>query len=286
MLRTHAGWLVQVGAFCACACGATNGSALDASSMDAGSTGATGSSTEGGGDPEAATCADLSSAAKTAIGKAIASASASVGCASDSDCALGPNGSDCSSACSGPITTTAGAAAIQSTIDEVNRTTCATFKGDGCPPPVVFPCASGPLGIACVHGTCTDFPPAAWASFAFDQQPGASGFSTPPSCNAGNTCSLWTVTPDAHVAVIDPQGTHAATLSTSDFATVDGIMRSMSLRQSEMTGFMCGSSPGGQVISFDESREGGLTGQDVTGCVLTGPSGNGVQALFDVVKAY
>jgi hypothetical protein len=60
----------------------------------------------------------------------------------------------------------------------------------------------------------------------------------------------------------------------------------MSLRQSEMTGFMCGSSPGGQVISFNESRSGGLTGQDVTGCVLTGPSGNGVQALFDVVKAY
>jgi hypothetical protein len=60
----------------------------------------------------------------------------------------------------------------------------------------------------------------------------------------------------------------------------------MSFRQNEMTGFMCASSPGGQVISFDESRSGGLTGQDVTGCVLTGPAGNGMQALFDVVKTY
>src|SRR5579863_6630683 len=151
MLRTHAGWLVQVAAVCACACGATNGSALGASSTDAGSTGVTGSPTEGG-DPDGATCSDLSKAAVTAIGKAIASASANVACAGDSDCSVGPNGSDCSPACSGPITTTAGAAAIQSTIDEVNATTCATFKKDGCPPPGAFPCASGPMGVACVQG--------------------------------------------------------------------------------------------------------------------------------------
>jgi hypothetical protein len=123
-------------------------------------------------------------------------------------------------------------------------------------------------------------------SFAFDQEPGANGFSTPPSCAAGTNCSLWTITPNAHVAVINPQGTHDATLSTSDFATVDGIMRSMSFRQGEMTGFMCDPSPGGQIISFDESRTGGVEGQDVTGCVLTGPSGNALQTLFNVVKGY
>jgi hypothetical protein len=122
-------------------------------------------------------------------------------------------------------------------------------------------------------------------SFAFDQQPGAVGFSTPPSCAAGTSCTLWTVTPDAHVAVIDPQGKHDAKLSMSDFAAVDGIMRSTMFRQSEMTS-LCDPSPRGQLISFYESRAGLLEGEDVTGCVLTGPSGNGLQALFDIVKGY
>jgi len=236
--------------------------------------------------PDGADCSDLQNAAARAVAAAITSASGNVACANDSDCTVGPAGSDCSAACSGPITTHAGAAAIQSTIDQVNATTCATSKKEGCPPPIEPPCTPGPLGVACVQGACANFPPAAWVSFAFDQQPGAVGFSTPPSCAAGSTCSLWTVTPDAHVAVIDPQGTHAATLSATDFATVDGIMRSMAFRQSEMTGVVCDPSPGGQVISFDESRSGAEEGQDVTGCVLAGPSGNGMQRLYDVVKAY
>jgi hypothetical protein len=42
----------------------------------------------------------------------------------------------------------------------------------------------------------------------------------------------------------------------------------MAFRQSEMTGVVCDPSPGGQVISFDESRSGGEQGQDVTGCAL------------------
>jgi hypothetical protein len=143
------------------------------------------------------------------------------------------------------------------------------------------------MGTACLNGTCADFLPAAWESFSLDQQPGASGFSTPPSCTAGTSCTLWTVTADARVAVTDAQGTHAATLSASDFATVDGILRSVSFRQDLETGFNCDPSPGGQVISFDETRTGGGTeGTEVTGCVLTGPSGNGPQALYDVVKAY
>jgi hypothetical protein len=46
-----------------------------------------------------------------------------------------------------------------------------------------------------------------------------------------------------------PAGDHPTTLSATDFATVDGIMRSMVFRQSEMTGVMRDPSPGGQVIS-------------------------------------
>ncbi len=284
MLRAETPLLLLLTAFGACSEGQTG------AVPDSGSTVVTPTSGDAGGGldaaPEGPDCSGLQNAAARAVAVAITSASDNLACANDSDCAVGPAGSDCSAACNGPITTQVGAAAVQSTIDHVNATTCAASKKEGCPPPIEPPCAPGPLGIACVQGACANFPPAAWASFAFDQQPGGVGFSTPPTCAAGTTCSLWTVTPDAHVAVIDPQGTHAAMLSATDFATVDGIMRSMAFRQSEMTGVVCDPSPGGQVISFDESRSGAEQGQDVTGCVLAGPSGNGLQGLYDVVKAY
>jgi hypothetical protein len=277
MLRIHAGGLIRIAALATCACGATAGSSPDAGSADARSTVVVG---------DAASCAALSNAAVNALAPTFESASTDLACSIDSDCTVGPAGSDCSFACNGPITTLAGAASIQSAIEHVNATICATFKDESCPHPGPAPCPSGPLGVACVQGTCKDFPPAAWVSFAFSQQPGAVGFSSPPSCAAGTSCTLWTVTPYAHVSVIDSRGTHEATMSTSDFATIDGILRSMSFRQGEMTGFMCDPSPGGQVISFDDSRGIAIEGWDATGCVLAGPSGNGLQAIFDVVKGY
>jgi hypothetical protein len=277
MLRTHARGLLRIAAFAPCACGATAGSSPDAGSADARSVVVVG---------DAASCAALSDAAVNALAPTFESASTNLACAIDSDCTVAPAGSDCTGACNGPITTLAGAASIQSAIEHVNATICATFKDENCSPPAGGACPSGSLGVACVQGTCKDFPPAAWVSFAFSQQPGAVGFSSPPSCTAGTSCTLWTVTPYAHVSVVDSLGTHEATMSTSDFATVDGILRSMSFRQSEMTGFTCDPSPGGQVISFDDSRGVDIEGWDATGCVLAGPSGNGIQALFDVVKGY
>lgn len=56
-------------------------------------------------------------------------------------------------------------------------------------------------------------------------------------------------------------------------------------RQSEMTGVTCNPSPGGQIISFVESRGGAEEGQDAT-FLTTGPLGNWLQLLYDVVKAY
>jgi len=278
MLRIHAGGFIRIAALATCACGATAGSSPDAGSTDARSTVVVG---------DAASCAALTDAAVNALAPIVESASTNLACAIDSDCTVAPAGSDCTGACNGPVTTLAGAASIQSAIDHVNATICATFKDESCFLPAGGVCPSGPLGVACVQGTCKNFPPAAWVSFTFAQQPGSVGFSSPPSCAAGTSCTLWTVTPYAHVSVVDSLGTHEATMSTSDFATIDGILRSMSFRQGEMTGFTCDPSPGGQVISFDESRGGGVEGWDVTGCVLGGPSGNGgVQALFDVVKGY
>ncbi len=287
MLRVVAPLTLLVGVFGACT-GQTTASATDAGSVgNVTETGSTGNATTAVGDLDAAsTCAELSNEARSAIAAATAAATADLRCESDSDCTVGAASSDCTFACSGPVTTSAGASAIQAAIDHANSTACSDFKRDGCPPPLPPPCPSGPMGAACLNGTCTDFLPAAWESFSLDQEPGASGFSTPPSCTAGTSCTLWTVTADARVAVTDSQGKHQATLSASDFATVDGILRSVSLRQDLETGFNCDPSPGGQVISFDETRSGGTEGTDVTGCVLTGPSGNGPQALYGIVKAY
>jgi hypothetical protein len=108
MLRIHARWLVQMAAFGTFACGGTtNGSTPDAGSADAPSTVVMGASAEAGSGstPDAAACAALSSTAASAVVAAIKSASADLACASDSDCTTGPAGSDCTAACSGPITT-------------------------------------------------------------------------------------------------------------------------------------------------------------------------------------
>jgi hypothetical protein len=287
MLRFVAPLPLLSGVFVACA-GQTMVSPTDAGSVgDVRETEATGNATVARGDPDAASaCAEFSDEARSAIATAIAAATADLHCESDSDCTVGPASSDCTFGCSGPVTTATGASAIQAAIDHANSTACSDFKRDGCPPPLPPPCPSGPMGAACLNGTCADFPPAAWESFSLDQQPGASGFTTPPSCTAKTSCTLWTVTADARVAVTDAQGTHQATLSASDFATVDGILRSVSFRQDLESGFSCDPSPGGQVISFDVTRNGGSEGMDVSGCVLTGPSGNDPQALYDVVKAY
>ena len=284
MLRTGTPLLLLVTASAACSSGQT-----DASTPDAGSTLVMHTSNDAAAEFDASACSALSAAAQKALVAQYTSAAATLACTTDYDCVVGPAGTDCSPACSGPITSQAGAAALQSAIDQVNATTCATFKQDGCPAPGFPPCAVGPLGVACVQGMCADFPPAAWTSFTFAEEPAGSGLSSPPSCTPGGSCSVWTVTPDAHVAVIDPQGTHEATLSTSDFATVDGVMRSMSFRQGEMTNFtsfMCASASGAQAVTYAISRGVGLVTEDVTGCVLGGPAGNGLQTIFDVVKTY
>jgi hypothetical protein len=235
---------------------------------------------------DVATCAQLSKQAANALAPALQAASAPLGCTTDSDCTVVPSiATDCTSGCSGPVTTQSGASTLQTAIDQVNASICVAYKQEGCPPPLPPPCAPGPLGAGCVAGKCEDLPMAAWVSFQIEKAPGATGFSLPPTCMQGTTCSLWSVTPDARVAVTDGRGTHQATLSSPDFATVDSIMRSIDFRQRTQTGFQCDPSPGGQVISLTQTR--GLElGQDVTGCVLVGPAGNGPQKLYDILARY
>jgi hypothetical protein len=275
---------------------ADSGSASKSTKADAdgGNAGVSVVASEAGGESDdasgdfdsTATCAELSNEAESAVSTAIMAATGNLACTTDSDCAIGPSGTDCTISCGGPIILASGAPALQAAIDKANATACAAFKRNGCTPPFPPPCPSGPRGAACVSGTCTDFLTAAWVSFALDQQPAGSGLSTPASCTPGTGCTLWTVTPDARIAVTNSQGMHQATLSAADFSTVDGLMRSVALRQALETGFDCDASPGGPVFSFQDQRAMGEEGMDVTGCIAAGPAGNAPLALYDVVKAY
>jgi hypothetical protein len=163
-----------------------------------------------------------------------------------------------------------------------DQTICST-AGDDCvayPTPCPQP-AGGPL-VACLDGTCENFPPAAWQSFSMMRQVGTlSVHRFPPVC-AVDDCSGWTITPDARVAITKRGQSSASTLSTADFATVDAILRDRSFRE----GFSCDPAPADEDISGVIKRGGLSTGFSVAGCVLTGPKGNAYQRLFEVLQSY
>jgi hypothetical protein len=229
-------------------------------------------------------CATLTNDAESAIAEATAAATSHLACSTDADCAVGAFSSSCSFGCSPPITTRAGATALQETIERLNATTCATFAEKVCPPPAQPACDSFVPTAACVEGTCTSFPPAAWESFSIEE--GNDPESLPLTCAPGGSCTLWTLTPYAQLTVTDPQGMHQATMSAADFATVDGILRGEKFRQDAVTGFTCPVSSATVIVMFATTRGGAGNGGDVTGCVLGGPAGTGAVTLYDVMTAY
>ena len=63
-------------------------------------------------------------------------------------------------------------------------------------------------------------------------------------------------------------------------------MRSLSFRQSELSGFNCPASPGTAAVSFAIQRALGTSGHDVSGCALAGPPMSDARRLYDVLRAY
>jgi hypothetical protein len=236
---------------------------------------------------DAGSCADRTAKAWGLVQAAESQALSDLSCQADSECVFVSNSTNCSFGC-GVLLSKAGSAKLACAIDQANATVCANFTQDGCRPivpPCVAPAACG-LG-ACVTGQCQDFPPAAWDSLTVDEHSGNS-ISLPPRCSPGGSCSLWTVTPDARVVVVNAAGTHTATMSPADFATADSILRSEPFRRRVVSASTCDPSSGGPTIVFEVTHGGSpcLIGLDVSGCVLVGPTGNDAQRLFNTVTPY
>jgi hypothetical protein len=208
-------------------------------------------------------------------------------CASDSDCLFAANSTSCSSGC-GVLVNRAGAIALAAAIDRAESAICDLDRSCIA---LAIPCpAPTGLGLAsCIAGTCQSVPPAGWDSFAILQQAGQPGtFSTPPRCDPNADCTLWTVTPDANVTVTKHGQTRTQQLSAADFSTVDGILRSMPLRDPFFLSTMpnCDPAPTEQEVSIALTRSGPTVGRDVTGCVLAGPPGNVWLQLYDALRSY
>jgi len=238
---------------------------------------------------DAGSCDERMTNAHNLVLAAVTHAQADLSCQVDSDCVLAAQSTECSFECGSVLLSETGAGALACAIDGVNMTICRGFDQDGC---IVagHPCpfVTGSWFAACVAGTCKNFPPAAWDSFALNEN--TTNITSPEQpCSPVDGCSAWTVTPDGRVAVTNADGTHAATLSSGDFATVDSILRSESFRQSELSGFACEPASGGEAIFFEIARGGAVSRLGVSGCVLTGPTGptgNDAQLLFSTLTSY
>lgn len=232
----------------------------------------------------APSCMELGNAARSLVAAAIAESDLS--CADDAECMFASNDTACSGAC-GVLVNRAGARALADAIGQANRTVC---DRDRSCVALALPCIPPPgLGLAsCIEGTCQSVPPPSWDSFTITQQMGPNlTVSIPPRCAPQADCTLWALTPDAIVMVTKHGQLTTRQMSAADFATVDGILRSLPLRKLDSTAVAtCDPPPSGQDVSITLSRSGPTTGRDITGCVLGGPADNVWSQLYAVVTAY
>jgi hypothetical protein len=115
--------------------------------------------------------------------------------------------------------------------------------------------------------------------------PGQS-FSASPTCAPGEECTVWELTPDATLTKNVRGLISKPALAPADFATVDGILRSLAFRTSQMQGFACGPRPPQGGFAFSLGRTGtSVSGYDVSGCVTAGPD-NDPARLVKILTAY
>jgi hypothetical protein len=236
----------------------------------------------------ASTCSERTDAATETIAAALAVANADLSCKSDDDCMIVSGSSNCTSLCAQGVVTTQGAQIIEAAVNYVNAGVCAGFVAQNCHL-LVTPCPSPPSGAACTNGTCNAFPPEKWTTFAISEGRGAdaAAFSTPPTCTAGHDCTLWRLMPDGTMTKNIAGVTSTVTLSPTDFATVDGILRSVEFRRIFVgVPIACDPAPSGIRISLDLENVYQAMGLDQTGCAVSGPPDNDVMRLYDVIRAY
>jgi hypothetical protein len=287
-------WVFMVALLCACDDDESSNLPLDAGTIDATSD----AGDRDGGAPDAPVsdalaadagpaiglqaCMALGQAAQQKVAQAIKGAQADLSCASDDDCVFVGTPTACTFSC-GALFNQQGLAKALPIIAAIATESCPEFQRQGCV--VLQPPCTPPSPVACVAGTCSFFPPAKWTSFAVIASHGPS-VSASPACAAGEDCTVWALAPDATLTKNVHGLTSKAALTPADFATVDGILRSLTFRTTEMAGFGCGPRPPQGGFAFSLGRDGtSVSGFDVSGCVAAGAD-NDPARLVKVLTAY
>jgi hypothetical protein len=209
-------------------------------------------------------------------------------CTTDDDCVFVDDSTRCAQEC-GVIVSTSQAAAYARAVAAADSEFC----GNVGPCPGAGTC-NQIRSAACYDNSCTFGFPAAWQSFVLEADTGGTGSTLPASCS-GTSCTLWTVTPDAKVTVSNGSAILRTTaLSSADFATLDGILRSSQFREEATSGVSCVEYTGPEHVSESVERGTVAIGGDVSSCVagmFTGDSGvatpgNDYLDLYNVLKGY
>jgi hypothetical protein len=262
---------------CATAAGCSGKVVERAARSDAGAdTGA-----DAGTDLSRLTCDELGARAHDELSRALTT-KADQGCQADADCEPTLAGTRCTNGCA-PLATRRAVESIAALISKIDGDVCSRFVQNSCQiiePPCIEPLRLG----SCVSGACESIPPASWSELDVTQSSGP--------CPPRQSCvTKWQLTPDGRLTGGKAGTTGSATLSAGDLSIVDGILRSLSFRRSMANGFGCDPSPTDVSVQLTRqvSTSGGGSegsGQDVTGCVFSGPKGNDAERLFAVLQKY
>jgi hypothetical protein len=105
-------------------------------------------------------------------------------------------------------------------------------------------------------------------------------------CPTDSCSSSWVVSPDGHIAKTRLGDAGAAQMAPADLALLDSIVSSKPFLDGMSNGFVCDRPPTDVFVSLRLEREGVLQTQSVTGCVLSGPSGNLPRRVNELVTRY
>jgi hypothetical protein len=238
---------------------------------------------DGGG----ASCSSRASTASAAVSAAVQAASSA--CVTDDDCTQTVASTECATLCP-TVTSLAGAMSIAAAVATANAGSCSNFTADGCTATEPMTCPTL-AGAACITGKCQASSPMTWQSITlFDRIPSAQMVSNPDApCQANETCTSWTVTPDGtvvqDVSTADSVDATTTALSAADLMTVDTLFTVSPAPESSLA---CGSVPAGTTFAYqlEVTRGASTSYTDVTGCVLTGPELNVAAQLYTLIKAY
>lgn len=271
LLLVTAASLLALVAACGSGDDSTHGPSVSIDTGDAGSGGS---------------CSSRANAAASTVSSAIKAADAS--CATDSDCTQVVPSTECATVCA-TVTSLGGAKTIASAVASANSTSCSNYTAGGCTATAPKTCPTL-TGAACVDGTCQAGSPALWQSITmFDRIPNTEMVMDPDApCQAAETCTSWTVTPDGKVVINTSTGDAvdqtSVTLSDADLMTVNTLFAVSPAPESTLT---CQSAPANTTDSYllEVLRGSATSYTDVTGCIVTGPALNLATQLYGVVKA-